>query len=100
MRYSTSDDFGEPKNAFLVCCFWMINALYLIGEKDAAYKMFEEILTCANMHGLFAEDVEISTKRLTGNFPQGYSHLALIQTILLLETEYNWSDAFKAGDNR
>lgn len=94
MRYSLHDDFGAPENAFLVCCFWMVNALYLIGEKDKARQMFDNILKCSNMHGLFAEDVEISTLRLTGNFPQGYSHLALIQTALLLETEYNWSDAF------
>jgi len=39
--------------------------------------------------------VEIRTKRLTGNFPQGYSHLAFTQTVLLLETVYNWSDADK-----
>jgi len=94
MRYIVADDFGEPENAFLVCCFWMINALHLIGEKAKAKTMLDKVLGCANVHGLFAEDVEISSNRLTGNFPQGYSHLALIQTILLIETDYNWSDAF------
>ena len=52
------------------------------------------ILRCVNKFGLLSEDIEIDSNRLTGNFPQGYSHLALIQTILLLETNYNWSDAF------
>ena len=94
-RYIDSDEFGAPENAFIVCTFWMINSLYLIGEVEKAREMFDNILTCRNKLGLYAEDVEIKTKRMTGNFPQGYSHLALIQTVLLLETDYNWSDAFK-----
>ncbi len=91
-RYIDEDEFGAPENCFIVCTFWMINALYLIGEVDKAREMFEEINSCSNHLGLFSEDVEITTKRLTGNFPQGYSHLAYIQSALLLETEYEWSD--------
>lgn len=92
-RYAEEDGFGVPENSFIVCTFWMINALYLIGDHQRCRAMFEKVLTCANRFGLFSEDVEITTNRLTGNFPQGYSHLALIQTILLLETAYNWNDA-------
>lgn len=95
-RYSANDDFGKPENAFIVCTFWMINALYLIGEKEKAQTMFDSIISHANDLGLFSEDIEIKSKRLTGNFPQGYSHLALIQTLLLLDTTYNWSDDFKS----
>ncbi|MFH1479387.1 MAG: glycoside hydrolase family 15 protein [Candidatus Omnitrophota bacterium] len=91
-RYIEEDGFGKPENAFIVCTFWMINALYLIGEEKKAYEMFENIIERANRFGLFSEDIETSSGRLTGNFPQGYSHLALIQTALLLETSYNWSD--------
>ncbi len=93
-RYVAEDEFGAPENAFIVCTFWMINALYLIGEEQKAREMFDNIRSCANHLKLFSEDVEISTRRLTGNFPQGYSHLAFIQSALLLETDYNWSDAF------
>lgn len=93
-RYIAEDEFGKPENAFLVCNFWMINSLYLIGEEDKAREMFDAVLECSNHLNLYAEDVEIKTKRLTGNFPQGYSHLAFIQTALLLETNYNWSDAY------
>jgi len=93
-RYVDEDDFGKPENAFIVCSFWMINALYLIGEQERARGMFEHILNSANHLQLFSEDIEVDTKRLTGNFPQGYSHLAFIQTTLLLETDYNWSDAY------
>lgn len=94
-RYITEDDFGSPENAFIVCTFWMINALYLIGEEEKAREMFDNMIKHANPLGLFSEDIEVTTRRLTGNFPQGYSHLAFIQTLLLLETDYNWSDAFK-----
>ena len=71
----------------------MINALYLIGEKSKAHKMFQKILKNSNHFGLYAEDINPKTNRLTGNFPQGYSHLAFVQSALLLETDYNWSDA-------
>ena len=92
-RYTSEDEFGIPENAFIVTTFWMINALYLIGEKQKAETMFNNILQCRNKLGLFSEAIDTSVCRLTGNFPQGYSHLALIQTILLMETNYNWSDA-------
>lgn len=96
-RYKAADEFGLPENAFIVCTFWMINALYLIGKEQEARAMLENIISKANRLGLFSEDVEISTGRLTGNFPQGYSHLAFIQTIFLLETQYDWSDASKSA---
>lgn len=100
MRYTAADEFGTPENAFIVCTFWVINALYLIGEETKARAMFENVIQCANRYGLFSEDIEISTRRLTGNFPQGYSHLAFIQTALLLETDYNWSDVFKERNGK
>jgi GH15 family glucan-1,4-alpha-glucosidase len=91
-RYKIEDDFGAPKNAFIVCTFWMINALYIIGEKTKARQMFDHLLKHRNHLGLLAEGVEIDTGRLTGNFPQAYSHLALIQSAFTLETDYNWLD--------
>jgi len=94
-RYIAEDEFGMPENAFIVCTFWMINALYLIGEEKKARLMFANIQDCCNHLGLYSEDVDIKHKSLIGNFPQGYSHLAYIQTINILETDYNWSDTFK-----
>lgn len=91
-RYTTKDDFGLPENAFIVCTFWMINALYIIGEKKKAREMFENMLKHSNHLGLLSEDVEVYSGRLTGNFPQAYSHLALIQSAFILETDYNWLD--------
>ncbi|MDD5439804.1 MAG: glycoside hydrolase family 15 protein [Candidatus Omnitrophica bacterium] len=94
-RYVCRDEFGLPQSAFIVCTLWMINALYLIGDEKTARAMLENLLNCANAFGLFSEGIDAATRRLIGNFPQGYSHLALIQTMLLLETNYNWSDAFE-----
>ena len=91
-RYDMDDDFGAPENAFVVCTFWMINALYIIGERKKAQQMFDNILKYRNHLGLLSEDIEVYTGRLTGNFPQAYSHLALVQSAFTLETDYNWLD--------
>ena len=79
-RYKNKDDFGEPGSSFTICTFWLINSLYKIGEKNKAKEMFETLLSYSNLLGLFSEDIDFETKRLLGNFPQAYSHLALIET--------------------
>ncbi|MGQ4809190.1 Trehalase [Candidatus Entotheonellaceae bacterium PAL068K] len=89
-RYDIADDFGLPETAFIVCTFWMINALYLIGDKEYAQRMFDNLLKQSNHLGLLSESIEVYTGRLTGNFPQAYSHLALVQSAFTLATEYNW----------
>jgi len=98
-RYVVDNEVGMPENASIVCSFWMINALYLTGKEKLAREMFENILSCANHLGLYADNIDIRSRRMTGNFPQGNSHLAFIQTALLLETDYNWSDAFARSTN-
>ncbi len=90
MRYTAEDDFGQPENAFLICTFWMVNALYLIGRRKEAREMFDRASGIANHLGLMSEALEPLTGRQTGNFPQGYSHMAFIQSALLLETDYQW----------
>lgn len=81
-RYKNNDDFGTPKSSFTICTFWFINALYKIGEKERAVKMFDTLLSYSNHLGLFSEDIDFQSKRLLGNFPQAYSHLALIETAI------------------
>ena len=90
-RYRDEDDFGKPESSFMVCTFWMIKALYRIGEKQLARDLFEKTLSYGNHLGLFSEDICFSTKRLLGNFPQGYSHLALIDTAMTLSDVTSWS---------
>lgn len=84
-RYKNRDDFGRPTSAFTICTFWMVQALYSIGEQEQALLIFDGILSHANHVGLFSEDLDFKTKRLLGNFPQAYSHLELINTVRLLE---------------
>ena len=96
MRYTAEDEFGVPQNAFIVCTFWLIDALYLIGREQEAREMFDRVIGYANKFGLLSEGIEPATGQLRGNFPQGYSHLALVQTALLLETNYQWNDEIRS----
>jgi GH15 family glucan-1,4-alpha-glucosidase len=83
-RYKNKDDFGTPKSAFTICSFWLINALIKIGRKEEAQKKFDQLLSYSNHLGLFSEDIDFDSKQLLGNFPQAYSHLALIETAINL----------------
>lgn len=88
-RYINKDDFGRPSSAFTICTFWMIRALYVTGREKEALDMFNELLGYSNHLGLFSEDLDFETKDQLGNFPQAYSHLAVINTAILFggETE-------------
>ena len=78
-RYKNEDDFGLPSSSFTICTFWFINSLFKIGEEEKALELFDRLLGYSNHLGLFSEDIDFKTKRLLGNFPQAYSHLALIE---------------------
>ncbi|MGB5981840.1 MAG: glycoside hydrolase family 15 protein [Nonlabens sp.] len=79
-RYKNNDDFGEPSSSFTICTFWLIDSLHKIGETQKARDYFDQLLSYSNHLGIFSEDIDFKTKRLLGNFPQAYSHLALIET--------------------
>ena len=83
-RYKNEDDFGLPSSSFTVCTFWFIDALNKIGERKKAKNLFDKLLSYSNHLGLFSEDLDFKTKELLGNFPQAYSHLALIETAMNL----------------
>ena len=89
MRYSpqaqgTVDGFDEGEGAFLACSFWLADALALSGRADQARTLFEQSLTRCNDVGLLAEEHDPHRGQLAGNFPQALSHLALVNTALLL----------------
>jgi GH15 family glucan-1,4-alpha-glucosidase len=86
-RYKNPDDFGLPSSSFTICTFWLIQALFRIGLRDDAKNIFENLLACGNHLGLFSEGIDFNSKRLLGNFPQAYSHLALINTAALFSEE-------------
>jgi GH15 family glucan-1,4-alpha-glucosidase len=83
LRYDTgtSDD-GLPQGegAFVACSFWMADAYILLGRRDDARKLFERLLSLRNDLGLLSEEYDPAAKRLLGNFPQAFSHIALINT--------------------
>eukprot|EP01083_Nonionella_stella_P051815 137574_1 len=87
-RYIIEDDFGFPDNSFIVCTFWYIQALAMIGRKQEAREMFENLLQHRNHVGLFSEDINIKTKELWGNYPQTYSLVGVINTAILLSAEW------------
>ncbi|PIF00070.1 MAG: glycoside hydrolase [Maribacter sp.] len=86
-RYKNQDDFGLPSSSFTICTFWYVNSLFKIGEVDKAKEHFERLLGYGNHLGLFSEDIDFKSKRLLGNFPQAYSHLALIECAINFSTK-------------
>lgn len=85
MRYNMVDDQGESKAAFTICNLWLAQVLILQGNRDEGKRRFEQILEHGNHLGLFSEDIDPETGDLTGNFPQAYTHIAIINTAILLE---------------
>ena len=92
LRYAARDDFGLPESEFLVCRFWLIDALCLLGRKEEARDRFQDALSLRNHYGLFAEDVDPKTGRLWGNFPQTYSMAGLILTAMRLSQ--SWEERY------
>jgi GH15 family glucan-1,4-alpha-glucosidase len=81
------DGIGEREGVFLPCSFWMVEALALAGQVEAAHTLFERLLVVANDLGLYAEEYDPKVPRLLGNFPQAFTHLALVAAAHTLEPE-------------
>jgi len=84
LRYRHPDDFGDTTSAFTICSFWWVEALAMSGELDRAIEIFERLVAYANPVGLFSEDIEPSTGRLLGNFPQAYTHVGLVHAAITI----------------
>jgi GH15 family glucan-1,4-alpha-glucosidase len=87
MRYRTTEyDDGLPpgEGTFLACSFWMVDNLALQGRVQEAVEMYERLLALCNDVGLLSEEYDPVEKRLVGNFPQAFSHVALVHTGLNL----------------
>ena len=83
LRYDTRrshDGLDEGEGAFLLCSFWMVDALAQIGRQDEAAERFESLLALRNDVGLLAEEYDTSAQRLIGNFPQAFSHIGLVNS--------------------
>jgi GH15 family glucan-1,4-alpha-glucosidase len=81
LRYkvaSTDDGLSGEEGTFTICSFWLVAALCLVGEGSRARKLFEKLLSFAGPLHLYAEEIDTSTGLHLGNFPQAFTHLALI----------------------
>jgi alpha,alpha-trehalase len=82
LRYrtdETDDGLSGEEGSFLICSFWLVSGLTIVGEAQRACDLMEKLLRVASPLGLYAEEFDTSTARHLGNFPQAFSHLALIE---------------------
>jgi alpha,alpha-trehalase len=82
LRYrteETDDGLSGKEGSFLICSFWLVSALAIVGEEQRARDLMERLLRVASPLGLYAEEFDTATGRHLGNFPQAFSHLALIE---------------------
>ena len=94
-RYPTTpgiDGLPPGEGTFLACSFWLADNLALLGRQDDARRCFERLLGLCNDVGLLAEEYDPESKRLVGNFPQAFSHVALINTAWNLSRSHGPAD--------
>jgi len=82
LRYrtdETDDGMSGKEGTFVICSFWLVSALMVVGEEQRALDLMERLLRIASPFGLYAEEFEVDAARHLGNFPQAFSHLALVE---------------------
>jgi alpha,alpha-trehalase len=82
LRYrtqETDDGLSGEEGTFLICSFWLVSALVIIGQNQRARDLMERLIRVASPLGLYAEEFDVETGRHLGNFPQAFSHLALVE---------------------
>jgi GH15 family glucan-1,4-alpha-glucosidase len=85
-RYRNFDDgLSGDEGTFTICTYWLADNLIALGEIDRARALFEKLMGYANDLGLLSEQIDGQTGELLGNFPQAFSHMALINTAVMLQ---------------
>jgi GH15 family glucan-1,4-alpha-glucosidase len=87
LRYrveGTDTGFEGEEGTFTICSFWLVSALAMIGETQRAHALCQKLLSFAGPLYLYAEEIDTTTGQHLGNFPQAFTHLALIEALLLL----------------
>ena len=90
LRYDTGeqvDGLSGEEGAFLPCSFWLVDNYALLGRWDEARAMFERLVGLCNDVGLLSEEYDVRARRQVGNFPQAFTHVALINSATNLWTE-------------
>src|SRR5258706_346106 len=80
IRRKSADGLPAGEGAFLACSFWLVDAYVLLRRYDDARHLFERLLGLRNDLGLLSEEYDSAADRLVGNFPQAFSHLALVNS--------------------
>jgi GH15 family glucan-1,4-alpha-glucosidase len=83
-RYRADDGLPGEEGAFVLCSFWMVDALALSGRLDEAHRIFDSLVRRVNHLGLYSEQIDPRTGLFLGNFPQAFSHLGLLNSALYL----------------
>lgn len=99
-RYPTSrvaDGLPPGEGTFLMCSFWLVDCLVLLDRRDEALALFERLLATANDVGLFAEQFDAKRKRLLGNIPQAFSHVALVTSAEALRSSGRADSLMRGG---
>ncbi|HEY5881503.1 MAG TPA: glycoside hydrolase family 15 protein, partial [Nakamurella sp.] len=84
LRYrveETDDGLAGEEGTFTICSFWLVSALVEVGEEERAHGLCERLLSHASILGLYAEELDAVSGRHLGNFPQAFTHLALINAV-------------------
>jgi GH15 family glucan-1,4-alpha-glucosidase len=89
-RYRADDGFGRPEVAFVICSFWLVEALARTGRIDEAREVMSRIGEALSPLGLISEDYDVKERRMWGNFPQAYSHVGLIHAAFAASP--SWSE--------
>ncbi len=84
-RYLNDDGLPGAEGTFTICTFWLINNLIFAGRIDEAWELFEQMMKLANDLGLSSEEINPSTGEFLGNFPQAFTHIALINTAVNMD---------------
>ncbi len=84
LRYKNSDGLPGKEGAFLLCSFWLVDALVFAGQKELALKHFDSVAKMANHLGLYSEEIDPEKMEFLGNFPQAYTHIGLINSVFYL----------------
>ncbi|MGZ5022577.1 MAG: glycoside hydrolase family 15 protein [Chthoniobacterales bacterium] len=92
------DGLPGSEGIFLLCSFWFARCLYFIGRQEEACEFFERLLALRNDVGLLSEEYDPIAKRMLGNFPQAFSHVALVNTARVLTGELTFSRSVSGRD--